>query len=59
MILRCAMILLLAASSLAAESAPPPAENGPLFRIEEGGKWGFIDVTGKVVIKPQYDWCDR
>ena len=22
----------------------------------EGGKWGFIDKTGKVVIPPQFDW---
>ena len=27
----------------------------PLFIIEENGKFGFIDVTGKIVIEPVYD----
>jgi hypothetical protein len=31
------------------------AEGDPLFRIEEKGKWGFINKDGKVIIAPQYD----
>lgn len=30
-------------------------EDNPLFRAEEGGKWGFINKDGEFVIKPQYD----
>lgn len=33
------------------------AEGDPLFKIEEKGKWGFINKDGKVVIAPQYDDC--
>jgi len=25
--------------------------------VEAGGKWGFIDTHGEVVIRPQYDWA--
>ncbi|QTN33443.1 WG repeat-containing protein [Akkermansiaceae bacterium] len=46
------IISLLLSVSLAF-AAPP--EDSPLFRAEEGGKWGFIDQHGKFVIKPQYD----
>src|SRR3990170_1437960 len=27
-----------------------------LFPIEQNGKWGFIDKTGKYVINPQFDY---
>src|SRR4051794_20807220 len=29
--------------------------SAPLFRIERHGKWGFIDRTGQVVIRPRFD----
>jgi hypothetical protein len=29
----------------------------PLFRIEEDGKWGFINRSGDVVIEPRYEDC--
>ena len=29
-------------------------EVGPLFPVEEHGKWGYIDKTGKIVISPEY-----
>lgn len=32
-----------------------PTASGPLFKIEQGGKWGFIDKTGTVVINPKFD----
>ena len=28
---------------------------GPLFRIQRGGKWGFMDRIGKIIIKPQFE----
>jgi len=28
--------------------------NGGLIAFKEGGKWGFIDKTGKIVVKPKY-----
>ena len=30
-------------------------KNNDLFTINENGKWGYIDQTGKVVIEPQFD----
>lgn len=30
-------------------------QNRTLFRIEQNGKVGFIDNTGKIIIKPQFD----
>lgn len=30
-------------------------ESDRLFPVIQGGKWGYIDRTGKVIIKPQYD----
>jgi hypothetical protein len=29
--------------------------SAPLFKIERHGKWGFIDRTGQVVIRPRFD----
>jgi len=31
------------------------AQDVRLFRIEKGGKTGYIDASGKVIIKPQFD----
>src|SRR6267142_1312691 len=30
-------------------------ETGELFPVLERGKWGFIDRSGKMIIKPQFD----
>jgi hypothetical protein len=40
-------VILLSAAGLVADT-------NPLFPVEVGGKWGFIDRTGKVVIAPQF-----
>ena len=33
-------------------------ETSPLFPVVEGGRWGYIDKTGRIVIPPQYDSAD-
>ncbi|MBA3871042.1 MAG: WG repeat-containing protein [Anaerolineae bacterium] len=30
-------------------------DTAPLYRVEQNGKWGFIDTTGHVVIAPQFE----
>lgn len=32
---------------------------GGLARFIEGGQWGFIDKTGRVVIEPKFKYCSR
>ncbi len=34
---------------------PKISEETPLFPVEIGGEWGYIDKAGKVVIAPQFD----
>ncbi|MCI0472893.1 MAG: WG repeat-containing protein, partial [Ignavibacteria bacterium] len=36
-------------------SAGNVSDSNPLFRIEADGKYGYIDTTGKIIIKPQFD----
>src|SRR5689334_4985835 len=31
----------------------------PLRPIQQNGKWGYIDGTGKIVIKPQFVWAEE
>jgi hypothetical protein len=35
--------------------AAAPAPAGALFRFVQGGKWGYIDGSGKVVVAPRFD----
>ncbi len=39
-------------SELVLSEVPVKPDNHPLFLIEENGKKGYIDVSGKVIIKP-------
>ncbi len=37
------------------EAAPPPAISGPLFRVFENGKWGYIDKSGRLAVRADFD----
>jgi hypothetical protein len=47
----CAVVIIV----LCAAVAQSQEKEKPLFPVEEDGKWGYIDKTGRVVIKPQFD----
>ena len=32
-----------------------PKKERPLFRVQSGGKFGYIDSAGHIAIKPQFD----
>jgi HEAT repeat protein len=34
------------------------SRDGPLARVEVGGKWGFADDTGAIAIEPAYEWAE-
>lgn len=34
-------------------------QSPPLRPIQQNGKWGYIDSTGKIVIKPQFVWAEE
>ena len=36
------------------EAADEFSDDG-LAPVKQGGKWGYIDQTGKMIIKPQFD----
>lgn len=50
-------VAILVASSLAETIPDPTKKQGAdhLFRIKRGEKWGYVDRTGKVLIKPRFD----
>jgi hypothetical protein len=51
------LILAVPASSTITTPAPPIKAKGsdPLFRIQENGKWGYMDRFGVVTIEPRFD----
>jgi hypothetical protein len=40
--------------SLATSSSGASLDLSALFPIEQNGKWGFIDRSGKVVVSPRF-----
>ena len=36
-----------------------PTGPGPLFPVVKGGKWGYIDRTGRLVVSPRFDEASR
>ncbi len=36
------------------QQADQPKDPGPLFPVYVNGKWGYIDITGKIAIEPQF-----
>ena len=43
--------------SLLKKSYSTKKDNSGLYPIQDGGKLGYIDRNGKVVINPQFDWA--
>ena len=41
-----------------AVKSEPPSETPVLFPAEQDGKWGFIDVKGKLIIPPNFEHAD-
>src|SRR6266850_1263365 len=40
---------------LAAACGEATRDDAGLFRVQQGGHWGYIDKKGQVVINPQFD----
>lgn len=53
-------LILLTGSCIKQEEIKPEEtkQSVPLFPVCQNGKWGYIDKTGKMVIKPQFN-CAR
>ena len=48
---------ILGATSLAAQ--PPPSVHEPLYPVFEGGRWGMISPSGRLVLPPQFEKVAR
>ena len=52
---RTALAFLVCVMCLAAVAQDKGNEPGPLFPIEQNGKWGYIDRSGRVVVPTRFD----
>ena len=51
-------ILMASCSSKSDINRNDEPESQVLYRIQAGGKYGFINEQGKIVIEPQFDWAN-
>ncbi len=52
-------LAMVAAAALVAAVGGDDGSGGPLFRILQDGRWGFIDAAGRVVIQPRFERAER
>jgi WG containing repeat len=50
-----AVVLLTIVISISASAQSKSVEARALFPIEQNGKWGYIDLSGKTIIDPRFD----
>ena len=50
-----AFCIFMASCSIKSNTNTSNSESGELYRIDVGGKYGFIDERGNIIIEPQYD----
>jgi len=48
------LILLVGTSALCEIRTPPIQDTLPLFPVKVNGKWGYMDTSGVIVIRPQF-----
>lgn len=48
------VVLSRSAPSARAEPQVKAEEQGALFRVQQNGKWGYMDQTGKIVVAPKF-----
>ena len=58
-LLLCAVISVLLSCSLTPEAPDtgmlPDVNDSVLFAVKQGGKWGFINRQGEIIVKPRFD----
>ncbi len=54
-VVSCIFSLLACAHAYEEDDGALTVIKGPLYKVFRGGKWGFIDSTGKIVIRAEYD----
>jgi len=51
-------ILIFSISLLACKNNSTQGPSFKLIPVDVDGKWGYVDGTGKMIIEPQYNFCD-